>query len=170
MPKTSIVFAAALAFVMSASIAHAQATKVVEKFKDWVLYSHSGAPAKICFISAQPREKKPAEYDKDPSYFYISAWPDDGVKAEISVKIGKELQNGSDVSIQIGGSRYKLFAKGDKAFVGDATEELKLIEAMKRGSFMVVRATVSDGTALEETYSLLGVTAAVNSLRRGCAS
>ncbi len=168
MPKTSIVFAAALAVVMSASAAHAQATQVVEKFKDWVLYSHTGQPAKICFISAQPREKKPSGYAKEPSYFYISAWPDNGIKAEVSVNIGKDLESGSGVTVQIGGSRYRLFTKGNKAFVEQPNDEIKLIEAMKKGSFMVVRATVSDGTAIEETYSLLGVTAAVNSLRRGC--
>lgn len=173
MPKTSIVFAAALAVFMSGPLnfiaAYAQqGTKVLSKHKDWALYSHTGEPATICFISAKPREKEPKDFDKDPSYFYISAWPDDGVKAEVSVKIGTQLQDGSDVDIQIGSSRYKLFIKEDKAFVNDATQELKLIESMKRGSFMKVSSTVSDGTRLEETYSLLGVTAAVNALRRGC--
>jgi len=168
MPKTSIVFVAVFAVVMSVSFAHAQSTKVVNKFKDWALYSHTGEPATICFISAQPREKKPKEYDKPPSFFYVSAWPNDGVKAEVSIKIGRELQNGSEVTVQIGGRRYRLFSKGDKAFVEDATQELKLIEAMKSGSFMVVRATINDGTQLQETYSLLGVTAAVNAMRRGC--
>jgi len=168
MPKTSIVFAAALAVAMSTSSAHAQATKVVQKFRDWVLYSHTGDPETICFIASQPGEKKPTGYNKQPSYFYISAWPDSGIKAEISVNIRKELESDSTVTVQIGGSRYRLFTKDNKAFVEKPNEEIKLIESMKRGSFMVVRATVNDGTAIEETYSLLGVTAAVNSLRKGC--
>ncbi len=168
MSKKSLVAAAMLGTLMAAGSAHAQATKVIKKFNDWVLYSHSGEPANICFVSAQPRETAPAGYAKERSYFYVSAWPDDGVKAEISIKIGKELQGGSNVTVQIGSSRFDLFTKGDKAFVSDATQELKLIEAMKRGSFMKVSATTSDGTGIEETYSLIGVTAAVNSLTDGC--
>ena len=168
MPKTSIVFAAALAVAMSTSSAYAQATKVIQKHQDWVLYSHTGDPATICFIAAQPREKKPVGYSKQTSFFYISAWPDNGIKAEVSVNIRKELESNSAVTVQIGGSRYRLFTKDNKAFVEQPNEEIKLIEAMKRGSFMVVRATIDDGTAIEETYSLLGVTAAVNALRKGC--
>ncbi len=159
---------AALAVSLSAVTAHAQATKVLKKFNDWVLYSHSGAPANICFVSAQPRESEPAGYAKDRSYFYVSAWPDDGVKAEISIKIGKQLQDGSDVTVQIGSSRYALFTKGDKAFVSDPTQELKLIDSMKRGSFMTVKAVTTDGTSITEKYSLIGVTAAVNALNGGC--
>ena len=165
--KSAIAAAAAVLFA-TAGVASAQSTKVVQKFNDWVLYSHSGAPNEICFLSAQPRETTPQGYQRERSYFYVSAWPKDGVKAEISVKLGKELQNGSDVQIQIGNSRYKLFTKGDKAFVEDPTQELKLIDSMKRGSFMVVRATVADGTAVSDTYSLIGVTNAVNTLSQGC--
>ncbi|MEM6495182.1 MAG: invasion associated locus B family protein [Pseudomonadota bacterium] len=166
-----ITLGAALYFiaVLATSVAHAQDTKVIQKFNDWVLYSHAGNPANICFLTAQPRETKPAGYAKERSYFYVSSWPNDGVKAEISVKIGKNLQNGSKVNIQIGSSRYSLFTKGDKAFVEDPNQELKLIDSMKRGSFMFVRGTTADGTAIEDVYSLSGVTAAVNTLsQNGC--
>jgi invasion protein IalB len=168
MSKNSVATAVLLAAVLAAGAAHAQATKVVNKFNDWVLYTHSGEPATICFISAQPRETAPAGYNKDRSYFYVSAWPNDGVKAEVSVKMGKDLRDGSNVSVQIGNARFSLFVKGDKAFVTEATEELKLLDAMKRGSFMKVSATTNDGTSIEDTYSLIGVTAAVNSLSEGC--
>lgn len=155
--------------VMTAGMAQAQGTRVVEKFGDWVLYAHSGDPAEICFLTAQAKETKPVGYKKERSYFYVSAWPKDGVKAEISVNIGRNLQNKSQVTVQIGSARYALFTKGNKAFVEDPTQELKLIDSMKRGSFMVVRATTDDGTQVSDTYSLIGVTKAVNTLsRRGC--
>lgn len=165
---TSAIATIAAILFATVSVASAQSTKVVQKFNDWVLYSHSGEPNDICFLTAQPRETTPEGYSRDRSYFYVSAWPKDGVKAEISVKMGKELQNGSNVQVQIGNSRFRLFTKGDKAFVEDPTEELKLIDSMKRGSFMVIRATVADGTTISDTYSLIGVTNAVNTLSQGC--
>ena len=153
-----------------ATTAEAQSTKVLQKFKDWALYSHSGNPADICFVTGQPRESKPVGYKKERSYFYVSSWPKDGVKAEVSIKVGKPLRDGSEVRIQIGNSRFTLFTKNDKAFVSDPTQELKLIDSMKRGSYMFVRATTNDGTAIEDVYSLSGVTAAVNMLNQGCSS
>ena len=168
MPMKSVIITAALTLLVSAAAAQAQATKVVKKFNDWVLYSHSGAPATICFISAQPRETKPAGAKKNRSYFYVSAWPSDGVKAEISVNMGDPLSQGTDVTVRIGSASYKLFSKGQKAYVSDPTDELKLINSMKAGSFMTVSAQMSDGTSISDTYSLIGVTAAVNSLSGGC--
>ncbi|NQX80353.1 MAG: hypothetical protein HRT83_07405, partial [Hyphomicrobiaceae bacterium] len=168
MSKTLMAFTVIFVTFVQVSAVSAQSTKIIKRFQDWVLYSHKGAPATICFISARPREKKPNKFSKKESYFYISAWPDNGVKAEVSVNIRNELQNGSTVTAQIGGARYRLFTKGNKAFVEKPSEEIKLIEAMKRGSFMVVRATSRDGIKIVETYSLLGVTSAINSLRKGC--
>ncbi|MEN2495303.1 MAG: hypothetical protein TECD_01225 [Hyphomicrobiaceae bacterium hypho_1] len=168
MLKISTALIAAIAIVVHVSPSGATATKVVKKFQDWVLYSHEGNSAKICFISAKPRERKPSNYKKKASYFYISAWPDSGVKEEISINIRNELQNGSIVTAQIGSSRYRFFTKGSKAFIEKPTEELKMIKSMKLGSFMVVRATTKDGTKIEETYSLLGITSALNLLNNSC--
>ena len=61
-----------------------------------------------------------------------------------------------------------LFAKDDKAFVADPTEELKLIEAMKRGSSMKVDATSDSGSSTSDTYSLMGISAALRGLSDTC--
>ena len=162
--------AVALATMSALSAANAQTkpTKVVEKFRDWVLYSHTGEHANICFLSSQPIETKPAGYERERSFFYVSGWPKDGVKAEVSVKLGKRLQNGSEVSVQIGRSVYALFTKDDKAFVREPARETELINAMKRGRAMSVRATAADGTEIEDVYSLYGITASIKRLERGC--
>ncbi|HUS97439.1 MAG TPA: invasion associated locus B family protein [Hyphomicrobiaceae bacterium] len=153
--------------ILAATSATAQ-TKLVQAYRDWTMYAHSGSPADICFITSQPKEATPAGTRGDRSFFYISAWPKDGIKAEISVKVGSPLKDSSPVIVQIGNQKFELFTKGDKAFVSDATEELKLLDAMKRGSFMVTKATRQDGQETTETYSLLGVTQAINSLAKGC--
>ncbi|MGI9525043.1 MAG: invasion associated locus B family protein [Hyphomicrobiaceae bacterium] len=164
-----ITILASVAVVMAVTSANAQSTtKVVQKFRDWVLYSHNGSSANICFLSTWPKKKNPAGYNRGRSYFYISAWPKDGVKAEVSIKLAKQLRDGSSVSIRIGGERYSLFTKDNEAFVSDPTRELKLINSMKRGSRMFVRATTADGTEIEDEYSLSGVTAGVNKMTVHC--
>ena len=165
--KLPIALAGAAALCLAATAATAQ-TKLIDTFRDWTLYAHSGEPADICFLTSQPKETTPPGARGDRSFFYISSWPKDGVKAEVSVKIGRDVKPGAPINIQIGNARFELFTKGDKAFVSDPTEELKLIENMKRGSFMVVRLTTADGQEATETYSLIGVTNGINTLARGC--
>lgn len=163
------VAAIAILFASLATLpAHAQGTKVVKAFNAWTLYSHQGAPADICFISTQPRETKPSELQRDRAYFYVSSWVKDGIRSQVSVLLGYDLEDQSAITVTIGGSQYELFAKDGKAFVGDATQELKLIDAMKRGNFMTVKAKTKDGTETTDTYSLIGATAAMNALRAGC--
>ena len=166
--KTNIFATVAACAVLMSSLAQAQETKIVKTFDAWTLYSHSGAPADICFVSTQPRETKPAEVERDRAYFYVSSWIKDGIRNQVSVLLGYDLADQSPIEISIGSSKFQLFSKDGKAFVGDTTEELKLIDAMKRGSFMTVTAKTKDGVETSDTYSLIGATAAMNSLSTDC--
>ena len=174
--NTKIVILSALAacvLLASAPVFHpapamAQGTKVVKQFKAWTLYSHQGEPGDICFITSQPRETQPAAVQRDRAYFYVSSWRQDGIRSQISVLLGYDLEDQSPITVAIGNRKFQLFAKGDKAFVGDATQELQLIDAIKRGNFMKIIGKTKQGTQTVDTYSLIGATAAVNALTTGC--
>ncbi len=154
----------ALALVTSVALAQATGTKETNKYKDWTTYEHRGAPGDICFATTQPRETEPTDIPRDEAYFYVSAWPKDGVKSEVSVKMGFAVQPESKVQVAVGNARFELFTKGDKAFVSDPNEELKLVNAMRRGSFMTVTGTSETGITTTDTYSLLGVSAALRAI------
>jgi hypothetical protein len=164
---TALAALIAFAFTAAAPVA-AQGTKVVNTFTAWTKYSHKGDPGDICFITSQPRETKPADVERDRAYFYVSSWAKDGIRNQVSVLLGYELEDQAEIEVRIGSRSFKLYAKDGKGFVGDATDELQLIDAMKRGSFMTVTARTKDGTETTDTYSLIGVTAAVNALANGC--
>ena len=48
-------------------------------------------------------------------------------------------------AVTVGTDTFKLFGKGERGFVSDPTEELKLIESMKKGSSAVVRGDLRQG-------------------------
>lgn len=152
--------------ISTASTGHA--ASLVGTYKDWSLFKHEEASKQICFAASQPKQMSPDGANRDSVFFYVSAWPKDGVKSEVSVRLGYPIQSGSTVKVEIGGQSFDLFAKDDKAFVADPTEELKLIEAMRRGNVMNVAATSTRGTATTDSYSLSGVTAALNDLAKEC--
>jgi invasion protein IalB len=146
----------------------AAGTKVAGKYGDWALHINESANSKICFAAAEPKEKAPKGVTRAPALFYISAWPKEGVKSEVSVKLGYPIQAKNKVTVTIGKDSFKLFAKEERAFVADAAEEQKLIEAMRKGTTMTVQATNERGTATTDTYSLSGLGQALQALSTTC--
>jgi invasion protein IalB len=166
--RLSAAGAAWLACAAATPAALAQTANPIEKHGDWTMFTAEAGGSKLCFVTAQPAESKPEGARRDPIHFYVSAWPKEGVKAEISVKLGYPLKKGSQPTVSVGPQSFKLFVKDDKAFVADPTAELKLIDAMKKGAKILVEATSERGTATSDTYSLTGFDKALQALSSKC--
>jgi invasion protein IalB len=147
--------------------AAAQTALEAGRYGDWIL-SVAPGESKICYAATQPKAKEPATANRAKVLLYISAWPKDGVKSEVSFKLGYPIKTGSEVTVLVGKDTFSLFPKEDRAFVDDPTEELKLIEAMKKGSKLLVKATSERGTATTDTYSLAGLSQALQALATSC--
>ncbi len=166
-----ILIAALGATVLASGVAAQNASPgatPVEKHGDWTMFQAAAGASKLCFITAQPTDSKPEGAKRDVIHFYISAWPKEGVKSEVSVKLGYPLKKGSEPTVSIGPQSFKLFVKDDKAFVSDPTAELKLIEAMKKGAKLLVEAVSERGTVTSDIYSLTGFEKALQSLSAKC--
>jgi len=158
---------ATLSFALTAAAA-AQTVDLVEKQGNWSLYADTASPKAVCFIAAQPQAVEPLGANRGPIFFYISAWPKEGVKAEPSIKVGYPVKPDADMSVTVGTDTFKLFVKGERGFVADPNEEAKLIEALKKGTNAFVKATSARGTATTDTYSLSGISAALDKLAATC--
>lgn len=159
----------ALACVVVSSPAWAQNTAMVMKeYKAWSLHQSRDAGHNICYAVSKPTSKKPKNANRAAIVFYVSAWPKDGVRNQISVKLGYPIDPKKTVSVQVDSNTFKLTARDERAYIYDATQELKLLEAMKKGSQMVVKATSKRGTSTIDTYSLNGVTSALKALAQNC--
>ncbi len=153
---------------LGATKAAAQTVDLVEHQGAWSLYADTATPKQTCFVASQPQAVEPLGANRGPIYFYVSAWPKDGVKTEPSVKVGYKIDEKKEMTVTIGTDTFKLFAKGERGFVSDPTEELKLIEAMKKGTTAIVKATSARGTATTDTYSLAGLSPALQKLAETC--
>lgn len=158
----------AAALGVAALPALAQATRTVGKFGSWTVIAHEAQGTRLCFATMQPSSSEPAGANRDVVHFYISAWPREGVKTEVSVKVGYPVKKGSTVTVTIGTTVFNLFVANDRAFVADATQELKLVEAMKKGSMMMVEGVSERGTQTKDVYSLSGLTQALQAVTNGC--
>ncbi|MEE8098335.1 MAG: invasion associated locus B family protein [Hyphomicrobium sp.] len=146
----------------------AQTVNLVERSGAWSIYADTGTPKKVCFAASSPQAVEPIGANRGSIFFYISAWPKDGVKAEPSVKLGYPVNTEKGVTVTIGTDVFKLFSKEQHGFVADPSEELKLIDALKKGSTAMVRATSTRGTSTTDTYSLSGISKALEKLTATC--
>lgn len=146
----------------------AQAPSRVGTFKDWAAYVFSDGRGKICYAASQPKDTKPSGVNRDPIFFMISSRPAESVHNEASIIIGYPLNESSPVTATVDGEAFVMFAKGDGAWMESPEREQALIDAMKRGHSMVVTGTSKRGTNTTDTYSLSGVTAALESIAKEC--
>ncbi len=72
------------------------------------------------------------------------------------------------MTVTIGNETFSLFPKDERAFVADSTQELKLVEALKKGSKADVTATSARGTETTDTYTLTGLKQALSELAKKC--
>jgi hypothetical protein len=161
-------FLAALLFFASASAPlEAETMTRVDTYGDWTLLTDSVTPHLFCFVTSEPKSSAPNNAQREAPRAYISAWPKDGIRGEVSFRMGFQIKKSTQGTASVGAGGFKLFGSSDRAFVSDSTQELKLIEAMRKGSSMTV-AIASDHGTVTDTYSLSGVGVALQKLQETC--
>ena len=162
------VLAIALALAASISLANAQQVSAVAQERDWAIFVGQENGGKVCTVVSQPKVVKPDGLNRGDIYFYVTTRPNEGVRYEVSVKTGYTYYSGSETEVKIGDSVFKLFTNEDWAFTDNAAEEDRMVSAMRAGSSMVVTGKSSRGNTTIDTYSLLGITAALARAAKEC--
>lgn len=136
-------------------------------FGEWGAYATQGK-AKTCYALAQPKTREPASIKRNPAYIFISTRPAENVKSEISFIMGFPMKDGGEAQAEIGEASFSLIAKGSNAWVKNPAEESHLIEAMKKGSKLTVKATSNKGKTTTDSYMLSGLGQALEKVRKEC--
>jgi hypothetical protein len=141
--------------------------KEIGKYKVWTAYAFQDAGGKICYAVSTPTKQVGKYTRRGDVFFLVTHRPSGKVFNEISVITGYTFKNGSNPRATIGGSRFDFYAEGDAAWARQK-DESGLVSAMRKGSTMVLKGVSSRGTATTDTYSLSGVSAALNKIDREC--
>jgi invasion protein IalB len=137
-------------------------------FGDWVLQTSGEGGDRVCYAATVAKQLGSSAENRTESVLYISAWSKDGIKSEISVKLGYPAKAAAGAKITIGAVQFDLFIAGERAYVADATQELKLVDAMKKGSTLTVESTSATGAKVTDTYSLNGIKQALQAQATAC--
>ena len=165
---------AAMFLLACATIARAQAQEPKPQpagtFGHWTAYHYKTKKGPVCYIVSQPVKSEISRKGakRDPAFFLVTHRPGEKVRAEVSTIMGYPLKRNSMPEVEIDGRKFRLFAVGDGAWSEDSASDRKIIAAMKKGRTMVVRGVSHRGTKTVDTYSLKGVSAALNKIDTLC--
>lgn len=167
------VFIGAIAFLgvsLAADIDAQAETTRLGSFNAWNAFVDTTGGSKTCYVLSEPTQQQmnPAGRQRGKAYLFVTFRPSEQVNGEISVIYGYPMREGS-TRAEIAGTRFPLFARDENAWVENVADEPRLVESMRRGSNMRVFGTSTRGTTTIDTYSLSGITAAINRARQECA-
>ena len=150
----------------------AQAT-LLGQYGDWGAYTANPGGHKICFALSKPT----ASVDNPPNrrtaanvvYLFVSTRPEEKVSNEVSILVtGYAFKPNSEASVNVGGTNFAMYTQNDGAWVKNAAEEAKMIETIRKGADAVVKATTSRGTQTTDTFSLKGISQALDRAAQEC--
>ena len=144
--------------------------KLLGQYGMWGAYTASPGGKKVCFALAKPTasETNPPNRPRNPVYMFISTRPADKVTNEISLVVGYPFKAGTEATAQVGGSNFALYTQQDGAWIKNATEEAKMVDAMRGGDNAVIKGVSAKGTQSTDTFSLKGVAQALDRTAQEC--
>ena len=167
----NILFArlAAVATVAAcATVAGAQEPSSIGEFSDWVAYTYKSKDGPVCYIVSQPKTSQPNGVSRDPIFFLVTHRPGEKVRNEVNTIIGYPFKKESSATVTIGTNSFELFTSGDGAWSESSARDTAIVAAMKAGQSMTVNGTSWRGTATTDSYSLAGVSAAMDKIDTTC--
>jgi len=144
--------------------------QLLGQYGDWGAYAATPGGRKICFVIAKPASAQttPPNRPRNPVYFFITTRPAENVRNEVSTVVGYTLKPNSDATAEVAGSTFTMYTQNDGAWIKNVAEEARMVEAMRKGSDLVIRGMSGRGTQTVDTYSLKGLAQALDRIAQEC--
>lgn len=141
---------------------------LVASFGDWGAYVASAGKAKTCYALAEPKDRQPSGLKRDKAYIFVSTRTGEGVSNELSVIMGFDVKGDSTPRAEIGPTGFDMVAQKDKLWVRNAAEEGHMLDAMRKGQRLSIKAQSLRGSTTTDNYSLSGLGQALDRVRKEC--
>lgn len=163
-----------LATMATGALAQEQSTNRVAAKTDWSVFVEDDPTE--CWSVSTPKETvntrdgRVVAVKRSDILLFVFYRPGAGVKGQVTFTGGYPFAPGSTVNMNIGGTEFELFTEGEWAWPESAEADAQIIAAMKKGSSAILTARSSRGTQTKDTFSLLGVTAAIEDAAKRCSN
>jgi hypothetical protein len=157
-----------------ATSALAEDPKSIGIFSDWEAVTVKDAKGKVCYITSNPKKADAAVKNRQKAYAMVTHRPGEKTFDVVNFVAGYNYKVGSKATVDIDNEKLVLYTAGNAAWAWDtptaddqATDK-KLVEAMRKGTSLVVHGTTARGTETTDTYSLIGFNKAYTAIGTAC--
>ena len=171
--KTFTIMACAVVALAAAGPLHAQeSTNRTAAETDWSTFNDEDP--KVCWAVTAPKETVNTRDGREVSVrrgdilLFVSHFPENQARGEVSFTGGYPFAEGSTVSLQVGETSFELFTEGEFAWPASPEDDARIVTALKRGTEAVLTGRSSRGTVTRDTFSLLGATAMIERAAKDC--
>lgn len=165
---TILRFASVTALAVTAAVpALAAANTHLATHGAWEAFAYTEKAGKVCYAASMPQSRNGGAKTRQ-AFITVTHRKADKSTNVVSVSIGQAYKAGSAVEMAIGAQEFKLFTSGDGAWAKDSATDAAIVAAMRRGNTATVRATPAKGSAITDTYSLSGISAALAEIGTAC--
>jgi hypothetical protein len=165
---------------------------LVGSYGDWSVYQSAAGKSHICYTLATPKDRAPPDLKRDAGYAFISERPAERVRNEVSFIMGFEIAGATapdaksgekrkpdakkkeektesvSPTAEIGDATFELLPKGSNLWVKNAAQESQLIDEMRKGVKLEIKAAAKHGKMTVDSYSLTGFSQAIDKALKDC--
>ena len=152
----------------AASASPAPASQRLGTAEGWTAYVYKEKTGQVCYLAGVPHKSEPANAKRKPPTAMVTHRQEEKVANVVSFVEGYPLKEGSDASLDIGGTKFSLFTKKDSAWAATPDLDKTIVEAMAKGKQVVVKGTPQKGQPTTDTYSLAGFAQALAMIDKAC--
>ncbi len=170
--KTGLGAVMAAALIAGGAWAQDQSTNRVAAQTDWSVFVEDN-PTECWGVSTpketvNSRDGRVVAVKRGQTLLMVFYRPSANAKGQVAFTGGYPFASDSKVSMVISDDTYELFTDGEWAWPETTEDDAKIIAAMKRGADAKLIGRSGRGTKTEDTFSLLGFTAAVEDAAKRC--
>ena len=134
----------------------------------WTAYQAQDGTGLVCYVVGQPQKSEPANAPRRPPMAMVTHRPGEKIANVVSFVAGYPIKPGSEVSIDIGGSKFDLFTKDDSAWARTAELDKMIVTSLGKAKQVLVRGTPQKGAATTDTYALAGFGKSLALIDKAC--
>lgn len=137
-------------------------------FGNWGAFASDTPKGRVCYALSQPKERLPANLNRDPAYLFVSTRPSENVRNEVSFVLGFPPKDGVDGQLTVGKTNYVIKTQGPTAWLKTPAEDAALVELLKKTPNISLKITSKRGNLLTDNYVTNGLTQALEQVKKAC--
>ena len=144
------------------------AAQSLGKFDAWSAYTSEDKTGKVCYLVGQPQKSEPSGSARKPPTAMVTHRPVEKIANVVSFVEGYALKEGSEVALDVSGSKFQLFTKDDSAWARTADLDKTIVTALAKGKQAVVKGVPQKGPPTTDIYPLAGFAKALAAIDKAC--